>query len=242
MKNISFSYEGIDKKTLQDISIGFSSNTAIGFVGKSGSGKTTLVDVVIGLLKPSSGHIEINDKKVNIFESSQWQRQIGYVSQDIYLLDDTIRNNIAFGQSDASVNSEHVLNAIKTAQLENFINSLPHGEETFIGDRGIRLSGGQKQRISIARAILRSAPIMVFDEATSSVDTETERAIQHNISRFTQGKTALIIAHRLSTIRHADRIIVLKNGTVVEEGHHDDLIKLDAHYADLWKIQTGQIT
>ena len=153
-----------------------------------------------------------------------WQNQISYVSQDIYLLDDTIRNNIAFGQSEASINSENVLNAIKTAQLENFINRLPNGERTIIGNRGVRLSGGQKQRIGIARALYNKPKILVFDEATSSLDLENENKIMDEICQNNKDITFIIISHRNNTLKNCDFIYVLDNGKLIDKGSYEEIL------------------
>ena len=168
------------------------------------------------------------------------RKQISLVSQDVYLFHGTIAENIAYGAKQMDL--KQIQQAAEMARLDDFVGSLPDGYETIVGERGIRLSGGQRQRLSIARAILKNAPVMVFDEATSSVDTETERAIQENLHTLTQGKTALVIAHRLSTIRHADRILVLKNGEVVEAGNHQALVDTQGVYAELWRIQVGDVT
>ena len=166
------------------------------------------------------------------------RRNIALVSQDVYLFHGTIRENIAYS-SEASL--DEVVRAAKLAQLHDFVASLPQGYDTLVGERGVKLSGGQRQRLSIARAIVKDAPLLILDEATSSVDTETERAIQQNLKTLTAGRTALIIAHRLSTIRHADRILVLRDGKVAEEGHHDDLLARGGTYADLWHVQSGDL-
>jgi ATP-binding cassette subfamily B protein len=166
------------------------------------------------------------------------RRNIALVSQDVYLFHGTIRENIAYS-SDASL--EEVERAARLAQLHGFVAGLPDGYDTLVGERGVKLSGGQRQRLSIARAIVKDAPILILDEATSSVDTETERAIQENLKTLTAGRTALVIAHRLSTIRHADRILVLRDGEVAEEGNHDALIAQGGTYADLWHVQAGEL-
>jgi ATP-binding cassette subfamily B protein len=170
---------------------------------------------------------------------SDLRHNIALVSQDVYLFHGTIRENIAYVTPDAPI--EEVVRAAELAQLHDFVASLPQGYDTLVGERGVKLSGGQRQRLSIARAILKDAPILILDEATSSVDTETERAIQQSLKTITAGRTALIIAHRLSTIRHADRILVLRDGKVAEEGHHDDLVARGGTYAELWHIQSGEL-
>jgi ATP-binding cassette subfamily B protein len=159
------------------------------------------------------------------------------VSQDVFLFHGTVRENIAYGRPGAT--DEEVVAAAAVAEAHDFILRLPQGYDTMVGERGQKLSGGQRQRLSIARAIVKDPPILVFDEATSSVDNETEAAIQRSLERVTRDRTTLVIAHRLSTIRHADRIYVLDHGRVVEQGHHDDLVAADGLYAGLWKVQTG---
>ena len=170
-------------------------------------------------------------------ELGELRKQIAVVSQEVYLFHGTIAENISYGLEKFNIQEVEV--ASRSAQLHDFVQSLPEGYHTIVGERGIRLSGGQRQRLSIARAVLKNSPVMIFDEATSSVDTETERAIQANLAGITKGKTAIVIAHRLSTIRHADRIVVLSNGKVTEEGNHDELIPQNGTYADLWHIQSG---
>ncbi|MCA9861311.1 MAG: ATP-binding cassette domain-containing protein, partial [Thermomicrobiales bacterium] len=186
----------------------------------------------------TSGSILLEGADIRQVRVEDLRRQIALVSQDVYLFHGTIRENIAYGLNDCPM--EHIIKAAKKAQLHDFIQSLPDGYESIVGERGIKLSGGQRQRLSIARAILKNAPVLILDEATSAVDTETERAIQQNLSRLAQGKTAIIIAHRLSTIRHADNIIVIKEGRIAEQGTHDELLRLNGEYADLWKVQVGE--
>ncbi len=210
----------------------------IGIAGATGAGKSTLIKLLLRLYDPTMGSVQLDGIDLRDLTLQDVRRNIALVSQDVYLFHGTIAENIAYGAAEVSL--EQVEAASRSAQLHDFVMTLPEGYQTVVGERGIRLSGGQRQRLSIARAILKDAPIMVFDEATSSVDTETERAIQESLVQITRGKTALIIAHRLSTIRHADRILVLKEGQVVEEGHHDDLVRLQGTYAELWQVQSGE--
>ena len=167
------------------------------------------------------------------------RKQIALVSQDVYLFHGSIRENIAYGLT--NMDDESIQQAAQKAQLHDFIDALPDKYNTIVGERGIKLSGGQRQRLSIARAILKDAPVLILDEATSAVDTETERAIQKRLEYLTRGKTAIIIAHRLSTIRNADHIVVIKDGTIVEQGEHSSLVEQDGEYARLWKVQTGDL-
>ena len=216
------------------------SGETIGIAGATGAGKSTLIKLLLRLYDPSGGAICLDGLDLRDITLQDIRSHIALVSQDVYLFHGTIAENIAYGSPNKDLAQTQA--AAESAQLHDFVMTLPDAYQTVVGERGIRLSGGQRQRLSIARAILKDAPIMVFDEATSSVDTETERAIQQSLSRITKGKTALIIAHRLSTIRHADRILVLRDGRVVEEGHHDDLLGLKGTYAELWQVQSGEVT
>ena len=202
-----------------------------------GAGKSTLIKLLLRFYDPTSGQVMLDGIDLRELKLSEIRKQISLVSQDVYLFHGTIGENIAYGTDDLDIRK--IEEASLSAQLHEFVQTLPDGYQTVVGERGIRLSGGQRQRLSIARAILKNSPVMIFDEATSSVDTETEREIQANLASITKGKTALVIAHRLSTIRHADRILVIRDGKVAEEGHHDDLVLLNGTYADLWHIQSG---
>ena len=185
-----------------------------------------------------SGEILLDGKNIKSWKKSALRKQIALVNQEIYLFHGSIKENIAYGMTDKSM--EEISNAAKRAELHDFIASLPDGYDSLIGERGIKLSGGQRQRLSLARALLKDAPILILDEATSSIDTETEKAIQANLELERKTKTILIIAHRLSTVRHADNIIVLGKNQIIESGKHDELILKKGAYWDLWKIQTGE--
>ena len=234
---LGFSYQGQLEPIFKDLTFHIKAGETVGIAGKTGSGKTSLVKLLMRLYDANSGNLFYDDVPIKQLCLNDLRRNIALVSQDIYLFHGTILENIAYGID--SVEKEAVIHAAKLAELHEFIMASPNGYDSIVGEKGIKLSGGQRQRLSIARAILKDAPIMIFDEATSSVDTETERAIQVNIQRLTQGKTALVIAHRLSTIRHADRIIVLDKGHISETGSHDDLIKQGGLYHELWSIQLG---
>jgi ATP-binding cassette, subfamily B, bacterial len=211
----------------------------LGIAGPTGAGKSTVVKLLLRLYDATGGAVRIDGHDVRALAQRDLRANIALVSQDVYLFHGTIYENIAYSTGNAS--PEVVERAARLAQLHDFVATLPEGYDTIVGERGIKLSGGQRQRLSIARAIVKDAPILVLDEATSSVDTETERAIQQSLKTLTAGRTALIIAHRLSTIRHADRILVLRDGRVAEEGHHDDLVARGGTYADLWHIQSGEL-
>ena len=227
------------KPVLNGLNFSVSSGETLGIAGATGAGKSTLIKILLRFYDPGSGCITIDGIDLKKIRLREIRRNVALVSQDVYLFHGSIAENIAYANPQAGM--EQIQAVSRSAQFHEFVEGLPEGYETVIGERGIRLSGGQRQRLSIARAVLKDAPVMVFDEATSSVDSETERAIQESLIPITRGKTALIIAHRLSTIRHADRILVLDQGLVAEEGHHDDLVELDGIYAELWHVQSGDL-
>lgn len=209
----------------------------VGIAGTTGAGKSTLIKLLLRLYDVNEGAVKIDGHDIRKYRQHDLRRQIALVSQDVYLFHGSIRENIAYPGVDVS--GDDIEKASEAAQFHEFVKSLPEGYETIVGERGIKLSGGQRQRLSLARALLKDAPILVLDEATSSVDTETERMIQQNLVKITKGRTALVIAHRLSTIRNADRIIVMSGGRVEEEGSHDELLAHGGTYADLWAVQSG---
>jgi ATP-binding cassette subfamily C protein len=223
VKKVNFKYPNTNACSIIDCNLSINSGKKSGFIGNSGAGKSTFVNLLLGLLKPTEGKILIDGKDISE-NLRNWQSQIGYVSQDIYLLDDTIRNNIAFGKSGTSINSEHLLNVIKTAQLENFVNSLSNGEETIIGNRGVRISGGQKQRIGIARALYNKPRVLIFDEATSSLDLENERKIMDKIYQSNKELTFIIISHRNNTVKNCDLIYVFDNGKLIDKGSYEEIL------------------
>ena len=227
------------KPVFNGLNFSVSSGETLGIAGATGAGKSTLIKMLLRLYDPGSGCITIDGIDLKTIRLREIRRNVALISQDVYLFHGSIAENIAYANPQAGM--EQIQAVSRSAQFHEFVEGLPEGYETVIGERGIRLSGGQRQRLSIARAVLKDAPVMVFDEATSSVDSETERAIQESLIPITRGKTALIIAHRLSTIRHADRILVLDQGLVAEEGHHDDLVELDGIYAELWHVQSGDL-
>ncbi len=223
LKEITFSYPSSKKQVLKKINISIPVNKSIAFVGPSGSGKTTLVDIFLGLLDPDSGFIEIDNQKMTSKNKRSWQKKIGYVPQFVYLSDSTIEENIAFGVAAKDINKKQVERAAKMAHLDDFIKSLPRGYQTGVGERGVQLSGGQKQRIGIARALYNQASVLVFDEATSSLDGVTEKSVMKEINELAGHKTIIIIAHRLSTIKKCDKIFLLKEGAIYSSGTYDEL-------------------
>jgi ABC-type multidrug transport system fused ATPase/permease subunit len=215
--DISFTYESGPSRALTNVSLHVCRGEAVGLIGPSGSGKSTLVDVVLGLLAPQSGQVLVDNKDIQI-NLRGWQDQIGYVPQSIFLTDDTLRRNVAFGLPKSDINNESVRAAIRSAQLEDFVATLPAGLETVVGERGIRLSGGQRQRIGIARALYHNPSVLVLDEATSSLDTDTEHGVMQAVQALQGEKTVIIVAHRLSTVEYCDRLYRLEDSRIVDQG------------------------
>ncbi|MEM6811233.1 MAG: ABC transporter ATP-binding protein [Pseudomonadota bacterium] len=235
-KNVSFSYDKEGKQGISDISFDVHKGQKIALVGNSGAGKSTLIKLILKQVLADQGSIEVNDTNIANIKSDQWLQNIGYVPQDIELFNLTIRDNILLDYQD--IDDEILQSTLKEAALDEFIETLPNGLDTFVGERGVKLSGGQRQRLGIARALIRQTPIIIFDEATSALDSISESKIQRAIENSLEGRTAFIIAHRLSTIKSADRILVLDEGKIIEDGDFDSLIKLDKHFAKLWSIQS----
>lgn len=217
LDQISFRYPSAEALALHGVSLSIPWGASVGFIGGSGAGKSTLVDIILGLLTPVSGTVKVDGIDIQTSLRS-WQDQIGYVPQSIFLTDDTLRRNVAFGLPADQIDESAVWRAIHAAQLEQFVNDLPQGLDTLVGERGIRLSGGQRQRIGIARALYYDPPVLVLDEATSSLDTITERGVMNAVRALRGDKTLLIVAHRLSTVEHCDRLFRLEQGEVVDEG------------------------
>jgi subfamily B ATP-binding cassette protein MsbA len=234
-KNISFNYLNTNKKAVHNIDLNIKGGSMTAFVGHSGAGKSTILNLLPRFYEPQSGLIKIDNQIISDYSLDSLRKNISLVSQDVILFDDTIKANILYANSDAS--SEDLINACKFAAADKFIENLPNKYETAIGENGVRLSGGQKQRISIARAILKQSPIILLDEATSSLDAESEQIVQNAIINLTKNKTTLVIAHRLSTIHNADLIYVLKNGSIVSSGNHDYLMKNSEDYKSLYQKQ-----
>ena len=236
--NVSFRYETNNEKAVKNLNIDIKGNTMVAFVGHSGAGKSTIINLLPRFYDPQEGSIEIDQQKINNISLKSLREKISLVSQDIVLFDDTVRKNISYANSDAT--DEEIINACKFAAADEFIKKLPNSYDTLIGENGIRLSGGQKQRLSIARAILKDSPIILLDEATSSLDAESEEIVQNAINNLTKNKTTLVIAHRFSTIHKADKIFVLKNGTLINSGNHEFLIDNCNEYQSLYKKQINK--
>ena len=223
VNDLSFKYETAPTNALSNVSLRVKRGEAVGLVGPSGSGKSTLVDVLLGLMAPASGAVLVDG--VNVQDRIRWwQDQIGYVPQSIFLTDDTLRRNVAFGLPKSEIDDAAVDAAIRAAQLEEFVNSLPLGLETVVGERGVRLSGGQRQRIGIARALYHNPDVLVLDEATSSLDTETEHGVMQAVQALQGEKTVIIVAHRLSTVEYCDRLYRLESSRIVYEGTFSEVI------------------
>ena len=236
--NVRFIYPGTRKKVLDDINFRVKKGELVAIVGKSGAGKTTMVDMLPRFYKPVSGSIFIDDIDVNDVTLESLRKNIGIVSQDIILFNETVMDNIALGKLDAT--EEEIKEAAKAAYAHDFIKEMLHGYDTIIGERGIRLSGGQKQRISIARALLKNPPILILDEATSSLDTASEIIVQKALDNLMTNRTTFVIAHRLSTVRKADKILVLDKGKIIETGTHEELLSKEGMYKFLYKSQFGR--
>ena len=235
-QNVGFSYP--DRTPLFDeFSIEIKAGTTVGIVGSTGSGKTTLTRFLLRFVEPNQGSITWGDKDIQEYTLDSLRRSIALVSQHVTLFPTSILENIRYGRNDAS--DEEVKQAAVTAEAFEFIEELPNQWATFVGEGGYRLSGGQRQRIAIARAVLKDAPLLILDEATSAVDNETEAALQRSISKISKNRTTIIVAHRLSTVRHSDAIIVLEKGRIIEQNTHENLLQLNGKYASLWSVQTG---
>ncbi|WP_075881523.1 ABC transporter ATP-binding protein [Vreelandella massiliensis] len=235
---VSFHYAS-SEVGVDGINLHVPAGNTLALVGATGSGKSTLVKLLLRFYDPESGRVLIDGQPINAVSLQSLRQAIGLVSQDVYLFEGSIRDNIAYGKPDAD--DAAIIDAAKTAEAWSFIDTLPQGLDTPVGERGVRLSGGQRQRLSLARALLKDPPILVLDEATSAVDNETEAAIQRSLKRIAHGRTVLMIAHRLSTIVHADEIVVIEKGQVTERGTHDDLLDANGHYAAQWRVQTGAV-
>ncbi|MBU4395625.1 MAG: ATP-binding cassette domain-containing protein, partial [Proteobacteria bacterium] len=234
LQDITFSYDGINP-VLNGINLSVKRGEVLAIVGPSGSGKSTLANLIPRFFEIEKGHLLIDGMDIRDVTLKSLRSQIAIVTQQTILFNDTIRNNISYGDQDRS--EAEIIEAARAAYALNFIEQLPQGFNTSIGESGVRLSGGERQRLSIARAILKNAPILVLDEATSALDSESEREVQRALENLMKNRTTFVIAHRLSTIKNADRIIVVKDGVIIEEGSHETLLALHGEYESLYTIQ-----
>ncbi|TLF50620.1 ABC transporter ATP-binding protein [Halomonas urmiana] len=237
-EGVSFQYDE-GGAGVQGIDLAVPAGHTLALVGATGSGKSTLIKLLLRFHDPAAGRVLIDDQPIREVSLASLRGAIGLVSQDVYLFEGSVRDNIAYGKPDAP--EAEIVEAARTAEAWDFIQALPRGLDTAVGERGVRLSGGQRQRLSLARALLKDPSILVLDEATSAVDNETEAAIQRSLRRIGHGRTVIMIAHRLSTIVHADEIAVVEAGRVVERGSHTELLARDGRYAAQWRVQTGEV-
>jgi subfamily B ATP-binding cassette protein MsbA len=235
-KDVGFVYPNTDQVVLKKINFKLEKSKTLALVGASGSGKTTIVDLLARFYDVSEGDILLDGQNIRSFNTESYRDLFGIVSQDPVLFNDSVLNNIRFGAQDVS--KERVIKAAKAANAHEFIELLEDGYETVIGDRGVKLSGGQRQRLTIARAIVHDPEIVILDEATSALDSESEKLVQASMELILKDRTAIVIAHRLSTIKNADHIIIMKDGQIVQEGHHADLIGSDGEYRKLVSLQS----
>ncbi len=237
IKNVSYQYEKLDSFVLDGINLSIAAGEKIGLVGHSGTGKTTLTHLILRFADVTSGSIVINEHDIRDITQESLRKNIAYVPQEPMLFHRSLRDNIIYGKPDAT--DDQILRAIKQANATEFIEKLPHGIDTIVGERGVKLSSGQKQRVAIARAILKDSPILILDEATSALDSVSEKLIQDSLKRLMKGRTSIVIAHRLSTIASLDRIVVISDGKIVETGTHKELLDKNKIYAKLWNHQSG---
>ena len=237
-KNVTFTYEDTNITALKNISFEVNQGETLAIIGKTGSGKSTVLDLIGRLYDVEEGAIEVDGKNVKNLNLDSLRRNIGYVPQDAFLFSDSIRNNIKFGKENAT--DQDVIEAAKTASVHKNIQNFSKGYDTVLGERGITLSGGQKQRVSIARAIIQNPQILLFDDCLSAVDTETEEAILSNLFKISRDKTTIIVSHRISSAKNADKIIILEDGNIVQQGTHEELIKTDGYYKELYAKQLNE--
>ena len=237
-RHVGFRYPVAESEALQDVSFTIEPGQTVALVGASGSGKTTTASLLPRFYRVNEGEIRLDDRNINDLVLADLRRHIAIVGQETLLFDDTIRHNIAYGH-EGPIDADRVMQAARAAHVLEFAQKLPQGLDAFVGERGLRVSGGQRQRIAIARALYKNAPILILDEATSSLDTESERLVQAAMQKLMENRTTLVIAHRLSTVEHADRIVVLAQGRVVESGTHRELLAQNGVYAGLYRIQFG---
>jgi len=232
LQDVRFRYPGSEHPALEEISLSIPRGAAIAFVGSTGAGKSTLADVLLGLLPPDQGSIRVDGRDIRE-DLRRWQANIGYIPQSLYLIDDTLRRNIAFGLEDANIDESRVREAARMAQLESMLADLPAGLDTVVGDRGIRLSGGQRQRVCIARALYHDPAVLILDEATSALDNRTEQSIVEELEAHRGDRTLIVIAHRLSTVRHCDRLYLLARGRIAAAGTYEELLDGNAQFQQL---------
>jgi subfamily B ATP-binding cassette protein MsbA len=240
-ENVGFGYvtdDGTTAQVLHEINLDVKPGEVVAFVGPSGAGKSSLVNLIPRFFDVNEGRIVIDDHDLRDVTIASLREQIGKVTQEIVLFNDTVRNNIAYGQPDVPMSK--VEEAARMALAHDFISKMPDGYNTRIGEKGLRLSGGERQRLAIARAILKNAPILILDEATSALDTESEQFVQAALANLMQGRTVFVIAHRLSTVRRASKIVVLENGKITETGTHDELMRKSGTYRRLYDMQFGE--
>ena len=233
--NVSFDYGEKSVPVLKNVSFSISKGSVVALVGSSGAGKSTIADLIPRFYDTTSGSVKIDGDNIKEFKLSNLRKMMGIVNQEVILFNDTVRQNIAYGQEE--IKHTDIISADKAANAIGFIEELPNGLDTIIGERGVKISGGQKQRLSIARAIIKNPPLLILDEATSSLDTESEKLVQEALKELMIGRTVLVIAHRLSTVQSADQIIVLERGRIVEEGSHKELLSLNGKYAEFYDVQ-----
>lgn len=233
IENITFTYPNKEEPALNKLNMLIPSNSVIGIVGPSGSGKSTLIDILLCLIKPDNGHLKIDDEIINYKNRRSWQNTIGFVAQTIFLSEGTIAENVAFGIPEKQINLNQVQKVLELAHLKDFISTLDQGIHTKVGERGVQLSGGQRQRIGIARALYQNAEVLVFDEATSSLDGITEKMIMESIHNFSGKKSIILIAHRLKTVKKCDKIFFINKGKVTDQGTYQELIERNKHFKDM---------
>jgi ATP-binding cassette subfamily C protein len=235
LDDVWFRYAGSADWVLRGITLAIRRGEAVGFVGPSGGGKSTLVDVILGVLRPERGTVTVDGTQIGE-DLAAWQRNVGYIPQSIYLIEGTIRQNIALGLEDKAIDDAAVARAMTAASLEDFVTSLPEGINTLVGERGVRLSGGQRQRIAIARALYYDPDVLIMDEATAALDNLTEKAVMEAVEALKGERTILMIAHRLSTVRNCDRIEFLRDGEITGEGRYDDLVASHVEFASIANV------
>jgi ATP-binding cassette subfamily B protein len=234
-EGVTFQYDSSTETILKDLNLSISGSTTVALVGESGAGKSTFASLIPRFYEPEAGRILIDGQDISLVRQRSLQKNIGFVQQNVFLFDATIRENLRYGKVDAT--EQEMWTALDAANLGTFIRSLPKGLDTEVGERGTLLSGGQKQRISIARVFLKNPPILIFDEATSSLDSESEELISEAFARLSSGRTAIVIAHRLTTVKNADCIFVIDDGKLIEQGKHEELLALNGQYAKLYSKQ-----